>query len=293
MSPELEPRLDPFPRIPEDLKEYDQWLLWTYEDDRKVPKNPHTQGNAAVNQPSTWTTYEDAVYEGQRRNLGLGFVLTEDDPFTCIDFDKCIRGKEINPQVLEMVQFLGGYVELSPSMTGLHVWIRSELLVSRKTEGVEVYSYGRYLTMTGRANPRALNFIPDRTGELEAFMQMYFPPERKQAKPEQFRSTERPLEDEAIWQILFHSKNEHFFKALYNGDLSVVHGEDHSRAVLMLANTLAALTGGDHAKMKRMLYQTGLVNDKWQEPRRGFGTWLDMQIEDAINYVRLKGKWRG
>jgi hypothetical protein len=54
--------------------------------------------------------------------------------------------------------------------------------------------------------------------------------------------------------------------------------------VILLANQLARLTDLDAARVKRLLYQTGLVRPKWEE-RRGQRIWLDHQILNAIRYV--------
>ena len=54
--------------------------------------------------------------------------------------------------------------------------------------------------------------------------------------------------------------------------------------MILLANQLALLTAGDASRIKRLLYQTGLVRAKWEE-KRGAVTWLDYQIQDAIRYV--------
>ena len=74
-----------------------------------------------------------------------------------------------------------------------------------------------------------------------------------------------------------------FFESLFAGDTSVCH-DDHSRAVIMLANQLAIVTGLDAVRVKRLLYQTGLVTEKWEE-KRGNSTWIEYQIHDAIRYV--------
>ena len=44
------------------------------------------------------------------------------------------------------------------------------------------------------------------------------------------------------------------------------------------------LTDCDADCIKRLLYESQLVRDKWQE-MLGYVTWIDFQIQDAIAYV--------
>ncbi|HYD92134.1 MAG TPA: hypothetical protein VEA37_11690, partial [Flavobacterium sp.] len=132
---EQEPTFDPFPRIPPELKELTQFVNWRYENETKIPVNSKTGGNAMVNQPNTWNTYESAVSRGAKYNLGIGLVLTESDPYTIIDLDKCWgRGGFKDERAAEIAgMFHGTYMELSPSLSGLHIVFKNELPVNRRT----------------------------------------------------------------------------------------------------------------------------------------------------------------
>lgn len=272
---------DLFPRIPEELKELDQWVVWQYENDTKVPKNPSTIRNAGVNWSNTWSSYDHAVEVGQKHNLGIGFVLTPDDPYTCIDLDHCWKkGEPLDDQTRYILDLLQGYTEASPSLTGLHVWIKSEEAVNRRTSGIEIYSYGRWLTMTGRANPQTPQIIPDRTQELQELIARFFT--QTPLKPNPRASNEVLDDDREIWNRLFNSRNGHIFSALFNGDLSVTRN-DHSRGVIFLANMFAMMTNGDRARMERLLRQTALQNEKW-DSKRGDKRWIDLEIESALKW---------
>lgn len=273
--------------VPQELKDLTQWVNWAYEGETKVPKNSRTGGNAAVNYPNTWNTYEAAVERGSKYNLGIGFVLTEADPYTIIDLDDCWgRGGFKNEQAQEIAAvFHGAYIELSPSMTGLHIVLKSELAVNRRTQGIEVYSSGRWITFSGRANPNAPQIIPDRTEELQWLMSQFFP----QEAPKTVHNPSEVLPDDAaIWDRLFNSPNGATFQALFNGDVSVTRN-DHSRGVIFLANMLAMMTDGDASRMERLLRQTGLANEKW-DSKRGNISWLDHQIRDAILWASGRKK---
>jgi putative DNA primase/helicase len=184
----------------------------------------------------------------------------------------------VTPQTRDILNLLSGYVEASPSGSGLHVWIRSEVPINRRTNGIEIYSSKRWMTVTGKHNPLAPTVIPERTSELEELVRLHFPIEERDAS-----NLPVELEDEDVWQRLFRSPNGAFFERLFRGDTSVCYN-DHSRAVIMLANHLALVTDLDAVQVKRLLYQTGLVRPKWEE-RRGKSTWIDHQILNAIRYV--------
>ena len=81
-SPELVPR--PYERIPQELQQLPQWVNWRNDDGRKVPVNPNTLRNAGVNWPETWSGFGQARQVANEHELGLGFVITEDDPCTCV-----------------------------------------------------------------------------------------------------------------------------------------------------------------------------------------------------------------
>lgn len=270
-----------FERVPQELKDYNQWVNCRFDGDQKVPVNPKTLGNAGVTWPNTWSPFEKALDNVQLGEMGLGFVLTEADPYVCVDLDKCLdETATLSLAARATLDLLRGYVELSPSNRGLHVWVKSEEAIgNRRTKGIEIYSSVRWMTVTGRANPKVITEIPDRTEELQKLIAMYLGREEN-------TKVVIPVEqqdDRLLWETLFHSKEGDFFKSLYAGDLSVCYN-DHSRGVILLANQLSFITNGDAARMKHLLLQTGLVNDKWFT-KRGADTWIDYQIRDAIRYT--------
>ena len=272
----------PFQRIPEELQERSQWVNWRIDDEqRKVPVNPHTLRNAGVTWPKTWSEFGQARDVAIEHDLGLGFVLTESDPYTCVDLDACVGSQgSIDGRTREILDLLSGWVELSPSGTGLHVWVRNDEPVSRRTKRLEVYSYWRWMSVTGRSNPEAPLEIPDRTAEVKELFERFMP---RVEQPTRIPTQPIPLSDLEVWQQLFDSERGDFYASLCYGDLSVC-GDDHSLAVILLANQLASMTDGDAGRMKGLLYDTRLVRDKWEE-KRGSTTWIDYQIQDAIAYM--------
>lgn len=134
--------------IPADLRAYSQWVC---HDAAKRPISPHTGTKASVADPATWGTFEqacDAVATG--RGVGIGFVFTDDDPFTGIDLDVPEGGAPSGLQE-EIYGTFRSYAERSPSGRGLHIIIKGRVpaAINDRSQGVEVYSTGRYFTVTG------------------------------------------------------------------------------------------------------------------------------------------------
>src|SRR5690606_11402118 len=106
--------------IPQELRTLAQWVLWRLEmrDGKwtKVPLNPRTLTRANSTDPATWSTFDEALaaLDHYETVNGIGFVFSEDDPYTGVDFDKCIVDGELDPAVRAMIENLGSYAEYSP-----------------------------------------------------------------------------------------------------------------------------------------------------------------------------------
>jgi hypothetical protein len=94
------------------------------------------------------------VFDGQPDENGLVFAG--------VDFDGVIpREGGISSFAAERVKRLGSYVEASVSGTGLHVILKAHPLASGVAHnGIELYTSGRFFTMTGRTGKTALPIIP-------------------------------------------------------------------------------------------------------------------------------------
>jgi len=143
-------------KIPQELKDHPQWVVWKWEERAgkatKPPYDPKTGKRASHNNPLTWGTFNDAVKALKRGFDGIGFVFTEDDPFCGIDLDDCrdpVSGK-IATWALKIIKEFDSYTEVSPSKTGLKIFLKGKLPSGGiKTKHVEVYDRLRYFTVTG------------------------------------------------------------------------------------------------------------------------------------------------
>ena len=147
--------------IPEALTERPQWVCWKLEErdgkQTKVPYTPGTLRRASSTDLMTWRTFSEALaaYEaGEPPYDGIGFMFCSADPFVGIDLDKC-RNPETG-KVAEWAQKIistvkEGYVEASPSGTGIHVIVEGTVRGGGMRKGkLEMYGRDRFFTITGR-----------------------------------------------------------------------------------------------------------------------------------------------
>jgi putative DNA primase/helicase len=146
--------------IPEQLTERPQWVCWRFEErdgeQTKVPYTPGTLRRASSTDLMTWRTFSEALEAYERSEPpydGIGYVFCSADPFVGIDLDKC-RDPE-DGEITEWAQKIisrvqEGYVEASPSGTGVHIIIEGTVRDGGMRKGkIEMYSRGRFFTITG------------------------------------------------------------------------------------------------------------------------------------------------
>lgn len=147
---------------PDELKSLPGWLMWRLEVDesgkaRKIPF--YTSGERRVGQNGSatdrakLTTFEAARNAAARRGFdGIGLALMPDFGLTVLDFDHCVRGGQVDADVLELVG--DTYAEMSPSGTGVHAVYRGQLANNKSAAtaerwGFETFSSRGFVTWTG------------------------------------------------------------------------------------------------------------------------------------------------
>ena len=81
---------------------------------------------------------------------GIGLALTKQTGIVGIDLDHCVENGIVNPWAAEIIEAVGGFAELSPSGSGVHIYIKGRLpFDGRRSGGIEIYSHNRYVTVTG------------------------------------------------------------------------------------------------------------------------------------------------
>ena len=296
-----------YENIPEELKAYDQWVAWVlvWDAERgKVTKPPVKAANgysASVTDKTSWKSYKQAetycksnlgFYSAPRKHgpvAGPGFVLTDSVPFVGIDIDHCVSPDgSITSEAQKIIDRAQSYTEISPSGTGIRIFIKAKISAALKndTAGVEIYGTGRYLTVTGHAiknlpiaeNQGVVDFIFEEFGKKES--DKHLDAQEKVVADSVGRSS---LSDQKVLNKAVAAKNGTTFSDLFHG--STTEYESQSAADQALCNLLAFWCRKDAPQMDRIFRSSGLMRPKWDE-MRGAQTYGQMTIDKAIADVR-------
>ena len=285
--------------IPAELKAIPRWLLWRLETRAgKATKVPFQADGrpAKVNDPATWTGYESGLTAYHACGFsGLGIVLTEADDLVGVDLDGCLNPDtgELNDEAAAIVAMLPTYCEVSPGGRGLRMFGFGTLPPGGRRKGaVEIYSAGRYLTVTGnRFNGHAA--LANITSQLAEVHARIF---GKPAVAKPVATKTRPadpsdLDDVVLLDKAHRARNGGDFSRLWNGDTSAHDGDD-SAADLALCNHLAFWTKCDPSRVDKLFRQSGLMRPKWDERRGESGTYGQMTIAKALDSARSEPRNR-
>lgn len=249
------------------LGKYPNFVL---RDTLKRPYSP-AGGLASCNDPSTWGDFKtcaDKVINGKW--AGIGFQLSN-SPFTVIDLDHCVDESDNLTETAERLTeaFTDTYIEYSPSGKGLHIWCIGEVPTAVKTNEVEIYSQGRYITLTGQAFNSSP--ITDCQVKLDVLYQTLKPAQNSKnfcsvacdERAQNKNNADLAKQADEIMCKIRSSKQDFLFASLFDdGDLAR-YGNDHSRADLALLQMLAFWTGNDPQLMEFIFTQSALCRDKW------------------------------
>jgi putative DNA primase/helicase len=259
--------------IPEALKRLSQWMCWrgVWLPDKqkwdKVPLIAGTHRKASSTNPKTWTTFAAVWKVYQQGGVdGIGFGVLQANQLTGIDLDDCRDpdSGEIVAWAQAIVDRLQTYTEVSPSGTGLRLWLYATREQRGRRKGhIEVYSWGRYLTLTGCHVDGTPTTIEPRQAELDAFERETFSKAQKSSTPPaSTNGTGAHLDDEALLSVMLGAKNGLDIAKLWRGESDGYPSD--SEADLALCNHFAFYTGGDAAAMDRLFRKSGLMRDKWE-----------------------------
>lgn len=152
-------------RLPQELRAARQWCV-AGPDRSPYVVNGGKVIRASLHKPEQWKTFEEALADAAMLDgAGIGFMLTYEDPWTCVDLDvqneesQRRKGKPIDPAKWTTQQEIDGYIravetfnsytEVSSGGYGLHIWVKGAIGVGARRMGVEVYSQERFIVCTG------------------------------------------------------------------------------------------------------------------------------------------------
>ena len=272
--------------IPEQLKELSRWVLWkplpSGDDPSALTKSPFdcrfTDDRASSTRPETWSDFERAAsaYAARETNGAGGIMIALGGGLAGVDLDNAIDSEtgDLTAVAQQIVNRMQSYTELSVSGTGIRIFVRAPEAPGKKFGNVEVYTRGRFLTVTGRQIPGTPSTIEDRGAELaalrdelDAARQAGRParaPRDPNATPlnEAFPGvTVLGVPDDEILRRASEVCGERFDN-LWSGDDSAY--ESRSQADLALAGDLAFMCGpGEEERVESLMRQSGLVREKW------------------------------
>lgn len=266
-------------RLPRLLTEGRRFVVWKAEPrdgkPTKVPYQPRRfHSRASVTDAGTWATFAEAKevlsvggFEGLGRVLG--------DGLTVIDLDGCrnARTGRLTPRARWVLRLLDSYTEVSPSGTGLHVWVYGTLPEGRRRTGawIETYDTGRYMSLTGDHVPGSRDSVEKRVAELALLHADVFG---------RTPSAGSVLSDSDLLGMAASASNGEDFSRLFAGELDG-HDGDHSAADLALCNHLAFWTRKNRPQMDRLFRVSGLMRPKWDQ-LRGAHTYGDVTLDRSI-----------
>ncbi|MEO0474351.1 MAG: hypothetical protein AAF085_00075, partial [Planctomycetota bacterium] len=169
-------------QLPESLRRLPQWVLWRYQERRgritKVPFSANDGREASSTDPTTWSPFAKVVHAlgGGTTFSGLGFVFAKEDGFCGVDLDRAIDpapgSRQLKPWAADIVRALDSYTEISPSGTGVKIFLRAVKPGSRcrttiQDGEIEIYDSARYFTTTGQRWPNTPPELQERQTALD------------------------------------------------------------------------------------------------------------------------------
>lgn len=269
--------------FPDELKAYPQWVMWRKVvkpdgEETKVPFSAHTNTFAATNDPTTWASYDVAVRAATISVAdGIGFVLTENDPYAFIDLDNPCGNPEIIARHNKIIKTFDSYSELSPSQTGVHIICKGSVPNGkrRKVSQVEVYSSGRFMTMTGNTYKDIP--IADRSFYLHILWEELGGKVNGDAEYIVQEQDER-YDDPTIYHQARDAKNGDLFDKLWQGHWAEAGYASQSEADFALINILGFYSR-NREQIKRLFYYSGLG----QRPKAKRKAYLDTMIQRSFD----------
>jgi hypothetical protein len=271
-------------RLPDELRYVPKWCVAAPD------KSPFTTSGhrASVTNPANWSDWYSASLTAAQwgEGAGIGFVLSDDDCFTCIDLDvKDGTSQEQLDRFWKIVQAFDSYTERSRSGKGLHIWVKGKVGTGCRRDGVEVYSQQRFIICTGDALPGYQKPVEDRQELLDLLVAEI----RAAAQTNIIELVEQneTISDEELWQKAADASNGDKFKHLWTGDWAGLNYPSQSEADLSLLSMLCFYTRSNE-QVRRLFRLSGLgQRDKAQKNNRYIDRTLAIirgrqQREDAM-----------
>lgn len=275
--------------VPTEMAHLEQWVLWRAEKLKdkdeygKVPYQLIEIPASSVN-PSSWSSFDKTIQKLYDYD-GVGFVLTKDDDYICLDLDDIHIDSETYEPLTDIAKEVmeKTWWEVSPSGTGVHAYFKGtlpdEVKRKNKSEHLELYSHSRFMTFTG-VNDGITREISSDQSYINSLVERYFKREVITNEVISYDITPANLDDNEVIQLMAKSKSAERLSKLMSGGWQDLF-ESQSEADLSLLNDLAFYTQKNVFQMDRIFRTSDLMREKWDE-LRGAKTYGQMSIEKAI-----------
>ena len=263
-----------------ELQTYNNFVVWKKTPDgKKIPFNPKTGTLAKSNDPSTWSSLDEALKALLTGKYdGIGFMFSK--PFAGIDIDHCIVNGKLTSAAQELIKKFDSYTEISQSKEGIHILINGQLPEGRRKDNIEIYSTGRYFALTTRHVKGTPYTIEERQEQLTSLYKILAPATRSRTTTQTKTVFSLNASDTDVIQKAMNAKNKETFIPLWQGNYTS-YTDDKSRADFVLILLLLHWTSYDREQTRRLFLQSGLVDEKTLRPTSG-STYLDITIDNAI-----------
>lgn len=281
--------------IPQELKERKQWLwfkIYHNEDKNgkmkmvKIPISPITCESKEWNKGENWASFEIALKGLERSGCdGLSFVLTEEDPFVCVDLDKV---KDRFEDVKDIISDFGEtYKEISVSGSGVHIFAKGKIHknINNQIDHFEMYKSNKCIAMTGNVIGTCTE-IQNEQYKLNLYYEKYALKETIKERIDYYKNIDRDVPNindilKAIYMI--NRKGRELFRGEYStGDASkddfqlllILNSFTHGNADLMLELFLKSALNrmGDMSKRKTEAAYIKYLNQSIKKAQEVGGT---------------------
>jgi len=264
-----------YDNIPAQLRQRPNWVAWGIRD--APPKSPFNPASLLSGKPfpakagvrETWGRYEAAA-ECVRRGLarGIGYEFDGNGVYG-VDLDHVMDARTLTPQAQEIVGKLDSYTEVSPSGTGLHIFVLApgaDITRHRKKDYfLEIYSVGRYFTVTGNVMG-SLKPIATHTVELQAIHDKFLLPDPAQQISRFPLPPPMPVQSAEQGRFLHIGlERDKVFRALWNGERR--HGNESADDIALM-NKLAYWCNADPDAIIRVFLSSPYHAQKDEAHRR-------------------------
>lgn len=227
---------------------------------------------------------------------GVGIVLTGDG-LACLDLDHC-RDRAtggLTDEAAAIVADLDTFTEVSRSGTGLHLWFTVPAGTTfgrcRTTrpdgQGIELYTAGRYIALTGDRLPGTPATIAPRADVVAGMASTWFPTRERTPRPAPTTTAPGSADDDDTrlmhrWRALPIGGTPAGMGRVLDGDASL-YGDDESRADFHAMKALAWIVGDDVPTIARLYRMTTLATlDKDGAARGDRADYVDRTARAAI-----------